>query len=84
MKFLIDRAFEQALEYLDERTEPENMPAVKNLLNEAMDKYEDGELNDAEAKRLVDKLLPLVKPEARSEIQQMFNNNLSLISKYLN
>jgi len=84
MRFLIDRAFEQALEYLTERTEPENMPAVKRLLNEAMDKYEDGELTDAEAKRLVDKLLPLVKPEARDEIQQMFNTNFALISRYLN
>jgi vacuolar-type H+-ATPase subunit E/Vma4 len=84
MSFLVDKAFDQASEYLSDRTEPANMPAVTRLLNEAMDKYEDGELSTAAAESLVKKLLPLVKPEARGEIESMFNNNLALISRYLN
>lgn len=83
MNFLIDRAFDQALDYLSERTDPANMPAVTQLLNEAMDKYEDGELTPASAEVLVQKLLPLVKPEARAEIEKMFRDNMSLITSFL-
>jgi len=83
MNFLVDQAFDKALDFLSERTEPANMPAVSRLLHEAMDEYEDGDLSPARAEALVQKLLPLVKPEARSEIEGMFRDNLSLISRYL-
>ena len=83
MNFLVDRAFDQATDYLSEHTEATNMPSVNRLLNEARDKYEDGELNSAAAEDLVARLLPLVKPEARADIESMFNNNRSLIARYL-
>ena len=83
MRFLVDRAFDQATDYLSERVEAANMPAVNRLLNEARDKYEDGELNNAAAEDLVARLLPLVKPEARADIENMFKNNRSLIARYL-
>ncbi|MCL2438343.1 MAG: hypothetical protein FWE26_05350 [Coriobacteriia bacterium] len=83
MKFIVTQAFDQALDYLTERTEPQNLPAVKRLLNEAVDKYEDGELNDATVGSLVQQLLPLVRPEARDEVEQLFKENRRLISSFL-
>ena len=83
MNFLIEKAFDDALDFLSERTNSANMPQVTRLLNEAMNQYDDGELTSASAKKLVDKLVPLVKPEHQGEIQRMFSDNLSKISSFL-
>ncbi|MCL2403406.1 MAG: hypothetical protein FWC86_04160 [Coriobacteriia bacterium] len=83
MNFIIQQAFDNALSYLSERVDAEDMPAVTKLLNEAMDAYDDGELNDVKVEALVNQLLPLVRPESQSEVRQLFESNRRLISSYL-
>ncbi|MCL2526070.1 MAG: hypothetical protein FWE46_03345 [Coriobacteriia bacterium] len=83
MKFLVEKYFDTAYDYLADRTDAENMPAVSKLLNDAMMKYEDGELTSAAASDMVRQLLPLVRDEDRPELEKMFNDNQGVIKKYL-
>lgn len=83
MYFQADKAYDIALDYLSKRTEPAQMPAVSALLDQAADLYEDGELDQFRAQQLLQKVLLLVRPENRAEIEQLIASKHRLISTYL-
>ena len=83
MDYIANKIFDEAMDYLSERTDPSNMAAVTRLLNEALDNYEDGELTQRKADALYRKILPLVRAEHREELAQLRAANLRQISTYL-
>ena len=60
-----------------------NRMKANTLLNNAFDKREDGELTLDEARKVIDQLIALAKPEDQPELRKMLDQNRALIEKHL-
>jgi len=79
MGFVEDKVYDFVMEYVDAGNRAEAM----RLLDDAFDKREDGDLTLDDAKKVIDKLLDLARPEERPELEKMLAKNQGLLEKYL-
>jgi len=78
-----DALIQEALGFLEDKTDPENLPKLRQIMNEATGLYEDGDLTSSEVDRLMKKALPYVREDERGEVERLYQSNRHLIRRFL-
>ena len=79
MGILEDKVYDFVMDNVDAA----NRAKANTLLNDAFDKRDDGELSLDEARRVMDELIGLARPEDQAELRRQLEQNRAVIEKYL-
>lgn len=78
MSFIQDKIYDFVM---DNVSGDNRAPAMK-ILNDAFNKYEDGDLEISELWTGIDELIDLADPDKRPELEKMLAENRGLITQY--
>lgn len=78
VNFIQDRIYD----FVMDNVSGDNRKQATQILNTALDKFEDGELSLDELWRDIDKLLDLADPEKRPQLEQQLTQNRGIIERY--
>ncbi|MCL2680153.1 MAG: hypothetical protein FWF11_01550 [Coriobacteriia bacterium] len=78
MSYVQDKIYD----FVMDNVEATNRTQAINLLNDAFNRYEDGDLSIDELWAGMNTLIELAQPEKRPELEKMMQDNRGLIEKY--
>ena len=70
-------------DFVADNVEPENRAQATALLEDALDKREDGDLTLDEARKVINELIGLIRVEDQPKFRKMFEQNQAVLEKYL-